>query len=56
MSKIVNARINARFQFLTWDGDANTNKGAVFLHFIFIFLFKFWSQNNVVFISSKYEM
>ena len=29
MSNIVNARINARIQFLTRDGDANTNKGAV---------------------------
>ena len=54
MSNIVNAHINARFQFLTRDGDANTNKGAVFLYFIF--LLKFCPQNNVVFISSKYEM
>ena len=45
-----------RIQFLTRDGDANTNKGAVFLYFIFIFLFKFWPQNNVVFTSSKYKM
>ena len=56
MSNIINARINARIQFLTRDGDANTNKGAVFLYFIFIFLFKFWPQNNVVFTSSKYKM
>ena len=56
MSNIVNAGINARIQFLTRDGDANTNKGGVFLYFILIFLFKFWPQNNVVFTSSKYKM
>lgn len=51
------------FKFLTRDGNANTNKGAclwgplIFLSFLSVFfVFEFWAQNNVVFISSKYEL
>lgn len=50
------------FKFLTRDGNANTNKGAclwgplIYLFFLLFFVFEFWAQNNVVFISSKYEL
>lgn len=51
------------FKFLTRDGNANTNKGAclrgplIFLSFLSpFFVFEFWAQNNVVFISSKIEL